>query len=72
MHNDAHLANLMLLDDGTPVAIDFNILTKKTRLTFLQAIPEWRKSPTVQSNVPFDTGLFHNSLKYVPKNLLFL
>jgi hypothetical protein len=34
MHNDVHPTNLMVFDDGTPVVIDFDILTKKGAIQY--------------------------------------
>jgi hypothetical protein len=34
VHNDVHPTNLMVLDDGTPVVIDFNMLTRKGAMQY--------------------------------------
>jgi serine/threonine protein kinase len=34
VHNDVHPTNLMVLDDGTPVVIDFDMLTKKGAIQY--------------------------------------
>ena len=34
VHNDVHPTNLMVLDNGTPVVIDFDILTKKGAIQY--------------------------------------